>query len=55
MKRTPSVGSMLRAAATIVAFTLIVVPILIVVVAAFSPNDYFQFPPPALSVQRAFS
>ena len=51
MKRTPSVGSMLRAAATIVAFTLIVVPILIVVVAAFSPNDYFQFPPPALSVR----
>jgi putative spermidine/putrescine transport system permease protein len=30
---------------------VIIVPILIVVVAAFSPNDYFEFPPPSLSAR----
>jgi len=39
----------LRGSATAIAFALIIVPILIVVVAAFSPNDYFEFPPPGLS------
>ena len=51
MTKVPTAGSALRGAATLVAFALIVVPILIVVVAAFSPNDYFQFPPPALSMR----
>jgi len=49
--RMPTAGSVLRAAATLVAFALIVVPILIVVLAAFSPSDYFQFPPPGLSIR----
>src|SRR6185437_14826663 len=49
--RMPTAGSVLRAAATLVAFALIVVPILIVVLAAFSPSDYFQFPPPGLSMR----
>ncbi|HEX6792350.1 MAG TPA: ABC transporter permease [Casimicrobiaceae bacterium] len=51
MKSALTAGSMLRGTATTVAFALIVVPILIVVVAAFSPNDYFQFPPPGLSLR----
>jgi len=51
MTRTWTAGALLRALATIVAFALIVVPILIVVVAAFSPNDYFQFPPPRFSIR----
>ena len=51
MTKVQTAGSALRGAATLVAFALIVVPILIVVVAAFSPNDYFQFPPPALSMR----
>ena len=51
MTRMPTAGSVLRAAATLVAFALIVVPILIVVLAAFSPSDYFQFPPPGLSIR----
>jgi putative spermidine/putrescine transport system permease protein len=51
MKIAPTGGSLLRATATIIAFVLIVIPILIVVVAAFSPNDYFQFPPPGFSVR----
>ena len=51
MTRMPTAGSALRGAAALVAFALIVVPILIVVVAAFSPNDYFQFPPPGLSIR----
>ena len=51
MTKVPTAGSALRGASTLVAFALIVVPILIVVVAAFSPNDYFQFPPPALSMR----
>ena len=43
------VGRALRGTATVIAFVLIIVPIAIVVVAAFSPNDYFEFPPPGLS------
>ena len=43
------VGRALRGTATVIAFVLIIVPIVIVVVAAFSPNDYFEFPPPGLS------
>ena len=46
-----TVGSALRGSATVVAFTLVVVPILMVVVAAFSPSDFFQFPPPGFSVR----
>lgn len=44
-------GRALRGSATGIAFVLIIVPILIVVVAAFSPNDYFEFPPPGLSMR----
>jgi putative spermidine/putrescine transport system permease protein len=51
MNAAPTGGALLRAVATVVAFALVVVPILIVVVAAFSPNDYFQFPPPGLSLR----
>jgi putative spermidine/putrescine transport system permease protein len=40
-----------RGVATVVAFILIVVPIVMVVVAAFSPNDFFQFPPPGFSLR----
>jgi putative spermidine/putrescine transport system permease protein len=46
---TRQFGRALRGTATAVAFVLIIVPIAIVVVAAFSPNDYFEFPPPGLS------
>jgi len=48
---TRSGGSVLRGVATVVAFTLIVVPIAMVVVAAFSPKDFFQFPPPGFSLR----
>jgi putative spermidine/putrescine transport system permease protein len=51
MTRPATIGTLLRGVATFVAFTLIVVPILMVVVAAFSPNDYFQFPPPGFSLR----
>ena len=49
MKEERVAARALRASATAIAFSLIIVPILIVVVAAFSPNDYFEFPPPGLS------
>jgi putative spermidine/putrescine transport system permease protein len=51
MTRPATIGTLLRGVATFVAFTLIVVPILMVVIAAFSPNDYFQFPPPGFSLR----
>jgi putative spermidine/putrescine transport system permease protein len=51
MKRAWGPGRVLRGSATVLAFVLIIVPILIVVVAAFSPNDYFEFPPPGLSLR----
>jgi len=46
-----SVGRALRGSAVVVAFVLILAPILIVVVTAFSPTDYFQFPPPGFSLR----
>lgn len=51
MSARPSAGRVLRGGAAAVAFPLIVAPILIVVVAAFSPSDYFQFPPSGLSLR----
>jgi putative spermidine/putrescine transport system permease protein len=51
MKLKLSPGRVLRGGATVVAFVLILAPILVVVVAAFSPTDYFQFPPPGLSLR----
>ncbi len=49
MTRAMSLGRALRGGATAIAFLLILLPIVIVVVAAFSPNDYFEFPPRGLS------
>ena len=46
-----SIGRAIRGVAVVVAFPLILAPILIVVVTAFSPTDYFQFPPPGLSLR----
>ena len=46
-----TVGGLLRGTATTIAFALIIVPIVIVVVTAFSPNDYFEFPPRGLSMR----
>lgn len=51
MKPALSLGRGLRGSATAIAFPLIIAPILIVVIAAFSPTDYFQFPPPGLSLR----
>jgi len=51
MKPALSVGRVIRGSATAVAFLLILAPIAVVVVAAFSPTDYFQFPPPGLSLR----
>lgn len=51
MRRTTLIGRVLRGGATALAFLLILLPIVIVVVAAFSPSDYFEFPPPGLSVR----
>jgi len=51
MKPALSVGRVIRGSATVIAFLLILAPIAIVVVAAFSPTDYFQFPPPGLSLR----
>ena len=41
----------LRGTSAAIAFVLVLAPIVIVVVAAFSPTDYFQFPPPGLSLR----
>jgi putative spermidine/putrescine transport system permease protein len=51
MIRTLALGRVLRGTATSIAFALIVVPILVVVVTAFSPLDYFEFPPRSLSLR----
>jgi putative spermidine/putrescine transport system permease protein len=51
MKPALSAGRAARGIATALAFVLILAPIVIVVVAAFSPTDYFQFPPPGLSLR----
>ncbi|HZQ61257.1 MAG TPA: ABC transporter permease [Casimicrobiaceae bacterium] len=47
-------GRALRGSATTIAFALIVIPIAIVVVTAFSPLDYFEFPPRSLSLRWFF-
>lgn len=44
-------GTLMRGIAAAVAFALIIVPIVIVVVTAFSPKDYFEFPPQGLSLR----
>lgn len=41
----------LRGTSAAIALVLVLAPIVIVVVAAFSPTDYFQFPPPGLSLR----
>lgn len=46
-----SFGRLIRGSAAAAAFLLILAPILVVVVAAFSPTDYFEFPPPGLSLR----
>lgn len=51
MTRGSTVGRTIRGSATVVAFALIIVPILIVVITAFSPGDYFEFPPRGLSTR----
>ena len=51
MKPALSVGRVIRGSATAVAFLLILAPIAVVVVAAFSPADYFDFPPPGVSLR----
>jgi putative spermidine/putrescine transport system permease protein len=49
--RDLSLGRIVRGIATFIAFALIIVPIAIVVVTAFSPLDYFEFPPRSLSTR----
>jgi putative spermidine/putrescine transport system permease protein len=44
-------GRAIRGIATALAFALVLVPILIVLITAFSPGDYFEFPPQHLSVR----
>lgn len=44
-------GPALRGVCATIAFALIIVPIAIVVVTAFSPLDYFEFPPRSLSLR----
>ena len=51
MRSTISLGRAVRGAAAGIAFLLILAPILVVVVTAFSPTDYFVFPPPGLSMR----
>ena len=47
--RARTAGRTLRGSAAAIAFALILVPIAIVVIAAFSPSDYFEFPPSGVS------
>jgi len=51
MTHSSALGRAIRGVATAVAFLLIIVPILIVLITAFSPGDYFEFPPPGLSLR----
>ena len=51
MMPAAAVGRTIRGSATAIAFALILLPILIVVITAFSPGDYFEFPPPGLSMR----
>ena len=46
-----TLGRTLRGTAAAIAFALIIVPIAIVIVTAFSPLDYFEFPPRSLSLR----
>jgi putative spermidine/putrescine transport system permease protein len=46
-----TLGRTLRGAAAAIVFALIIVPIAIVIVTAFSPLDYFEFPPRSLSLR----
>ena len=48
---THTAGRTLRGTATAIAFALIIVPIAIVIITAFSPLDYFEFPPRSLSLR----
>ena len=50
-ERAERVGRAITATATVVAFFLVFAPILIVLVTAFSPTEYFVFPPPGLSLR----
>ena len=49
--RAHALGRTLRGTATAIAFALIIIPIAIVVITAFSPLDYFEFPPRSLSLR----
>jgi putative spermidine/putrescine transport system permease protein len=49
--RAITTGRAVRGTAAAIAFVLIIVPIAIVVVTAFSPLDYFEFPPRSLSLR----
>jgi putative spermidine/putrescine transport system permease protein len=49
--RTHALGRTLRGTATAIALALIIIPIAIVVITAFSPLDYFEFPPRSLSLR----
>src|SRR5438034_8950292 len=51
MMLSAAVGRTIRGSAAAIAFAVIVLPILIVVITAFSPGDYFEFPPPGLSTR----
>ena len=51
MKPFLFVGQVIRGSATVLAFLLILAPILVVVVTAFSPAEYFEFPPPGYSLK----
>ena len=54
MTRSFSSGQLVRGTAAVIAFVLIIVPIAIVVVTAFSPLDYFEFPPRSFSLRWFF-
>jgi len=49
--RIHALGRTLRGTATAIALALIIIPIAIVVITAFSPLDYFEFPPRSLSLR----
>ena len=49
--RTHALGRTLRGTATAITLALIIIPIAIVVITAFSPLDYFEFPPRSLSLR----
>ena len=51
MTRGFSSGKLVRGTAAAIAFVLVIMPIAIVVVTAFSPLDYFEFPPRSFSLR----